>query len=144
MKSRDDLNKEIRERRGEVQSQERRLIQKEENLDRRIETYDKREKELDKEFQAIEKKKEDIKEIFNRQMQELQRISGLSSEEAKKQLLIELEKQLNNEKALLIKEIEGKAKEEANKNAKEILSYAIQKCAASHHSDHRIVNRVTR
>jgi len=135
MKSRDELDKEIRERRGEVQNQERRLIQKEENLDRRIETYDKREKELDKEFQAIEKKKEDIREIFNRQMQELQRISGLSSEEAKKQLLAELEKQLNNEKALLIKEIEGKAKEEANKNAKEILSYAIQKCAADHTSE---------
>ena len=135
MKSRDELDKEIRERRGEVQSQERRLIQKEENLDRRIETYDKKERELDKEFQAIEKRKEDIKEIFNRQMQELQRISGLSKEEATKQLLAELEKQLNNEKALLIKEIEGKAKEEANKNAKEILSYAIQKCAADHTSE---------
>ena len=135
MKSRDELDKEIRERRGEVQSQERRLIQKEENLDRRIETYDKKERELDKEFQDIEKKKEDIQEIFNRQMQELQRISGLSKEEATKQILAELEKQLNNEKALLIKEIEGKAKEEANKNAKEILSYAIQKCAADHTSE---------
>ena len=135
MKSRDELDKEIRERRGEVQSQERRLIQKEENLDKRIETYDKRERELDKEFQAIEKKKEDIQEVFNRQMQELQRISGLSKEEATKQILAELEKQLNNEKALLIKEIEGKAKEEANKNAKEILSYAIQKCAADHTSE---------
>ena len=68
-------------------------------------------------------------------MQELQRISGLSSEDAKKQLLSELEKQLNTEKALLIKDIEGKAKEEANKNAKEILSYAIQKCAADHTSE---------
>lgn len=135
MKSRDELDKEIRERRGEVQSQERRLIQKEENLDRRIETYDKKERELDKEFQAIEKKKEDIQEVFNRQMQELQRISGLSKEEATKQILAELEKQLNNEKALLIKDIEGKAKEEANKNAKEILSYAIQKCAADHTSE---------
>ena len=135
MKSRDELDKEIRERRGEVQSQERRLIQKEENLDKRIETYDKRERELDKEFQEVEKQKEDVKEIFNRQMQELQRISGLSSEDAKKQLLSELEKQLNTEKALLIKEVEGKAKEEANKNAKEILSYAIQKCAADHTSE---------
>ena len=135
MKSRDELDKEIRERRGEVQSQEKRLIQKEENLDRRIETYDKKERELDKEFQAIEKKKEDIQEVFNRQMQELQRISGLSKEEATKQILAELEKQLNNEKALLIREIEGKAKEEANKNAKEILSYAIQKCAADHTSE---------
>ena len=135
MKSRDELDKEIRERRGEVQSQERRLIQKEENLDRRIETYDKKERALDKEFQEIEKKKEDVQEIFNKQMQELQRISGLSSEDAKKQLLSELEKQLNTEKALLIKDIEGKAKDEANKNAKEILSYAIQKCAADHTSE---------
>ena len=133
--ARKDLDQEIRERRGEVQSQERRLIQKEENLDKRIETYDKRERELDKEFQEVEKQKEDVKEIFNRQMQELQRISGLSSEDAKKQLLSELEKQLNTEKALLIKEVEGKAKEEANKNAKEILSYAIQKCAADHTSE---------
>ena len=68
-------------------------------------------------------------------MQELQRISGLSSEEAKKQLLSELEKQLTNEKAILIKEVETKAKEDANKNAKEILSYAIQKCAADHTSE---------
>ena len=135
MKSRDELDKEIRERRGEVQSQEKRLIQKEENLDRRIETYDKKERELDKEFQEIEKKKDDIQEVFNRQMQELQRISGLTKEEATKQILSELEKQLNNEKALLIREIEGKAKEEANKNAKEILSYAIQKCAADHTSE---------
>ena len=133
--SRNELDKEIRERRGEVQSQERRLIQKEENLDRRIETYDKKERELDKEFQEIEKKKEDIQEVFNRQMQELQRISGLSKEEATKRILEELEKQLNNEKALLIKDIEGKAKEEASKNAKEILSYAIQKCAADHTSE---------
>ena len=135
MKSRDELDKEIRERRGEVQTQERRLIQKEENLDKRIEAYDKKEKDLDKEFQAIEKKKEDIKEIFNREMQELQRISGLTVEEAKQQLLKELEKQLNTEKAALIRDIEGKAKEEAGKNAKEILSYAIQKCAADHTSE---------
>ncbi len=135
MKSREELDKEIRERRGEVQSQERRIIQKEENLDKRAEAYERKEKELDKEFQAIEKKKGDLQEVFNRQMQELQRISGLSTDEAKKQLLQELEKQLNNEKAALIKEVEAKAKEDANKNAKEILSYAIQKCAADHTSE---------
>ena len=135
MKSREELDKEIRERRGEIQGQERRIIQKEENLDKRAESYERKERELDKEFQAVEKKKGDIQEIFNRQMQELQRISGLSKEDAKNQLLSELEKQLNNEKALLIKEVESKAKEEANKNAKEILSYAIQKCAADHTSE---------
>ena len=135
MKSRDELDKEIRERRGEVQSQERRLIQKEENLEKRSEMFERKERELEKEEKELDQKKDDIQEIFNRQMQELQRISGLSSEEAKKQLLSELEKQLTNEKAILIKEVETKAKEDANKNAKEILSYAIQKCAADHTSE---------
>ena len=135
MKSREDLNKEIRERRGEVQQQEKRLIQKEENLEKRSESYERKEQELAKSEQALEKKKEDIQEIFNRQMQELQRISGLSKEEAKAQLLNDLEKQLNSEKSKLIREVETKAKEEANKNAKEILSYAIQKCAADHTSE---------
>ena len=135
MRSRDELDKEIRERRGEVQSQERRLIQKEENLEKRSEMFERKERELEKEEKELDQKKDDIQEIFNRQMQELQRISGLSSEEAKKQLLSALEKQLTNEKAILIKEVETKAKEDANKNAKEILSYAIQKCAADHTSE---------
>ena len=135
MKSRDELDKEIRERRGEVQSQERRLIQKEENLEKRSQMFEQKEKELAREEKELENKKEDIQEIFNKQMQELQRISGLSVEEAKKQLLNELEKQLTAEKAVLIKEVESKAKEDANKNAKEILSYAIQKCAADHTSE---------
>ena len=144
MNARKDLDQEIRERRGEVQSQERRLIQKEENLERKQDIVEKKEKDLDKKYQELDNKKaevqdlfnkDDIQEIFNRQMQELQRISGLSSEEAKKQLLSELEKQLTNEKAILIKEVETKAKEDANKNAKEILSYAIQKCAADHTSE---------
>ncbi len=135
MKSRDELDKEIRERRGEVQSQERRLIQKEENLEKRSQMFEQKEKELAREEKELENKKEDIQEIFNKQMQELQRISGLSAEEAKKQLLNELEKQLTSEKAVLIKEVESKAKEDANKNAKEILSYAIQKCAADHTSE---------
>ena len=97
--------------------------------------FERKERELEKEEKELDQKKDDIQEIFNRQMQELQRISGLSSEEAKKQLLSELEKQLTNEKAILIKEVETKAKEDANKNAKEILSYAIQKCAADHTSE---------
>ena len=135
MKSREELEKEIRERRGEVQSQERRLIQKEENLEKRADAYERKERDLVKQEKELENKKEDVKEIFNRQMQELQRISGLSKEEAKAQLLAELDKQLNSEKAKLIRETETKAKEEANKNAKEILSYAIQKCAADHTSE---------
>ena len=135
MNARKDLDQEIRERRGEVQSQERRLIQKEENLERKQNIVDKKEKDLDRRYQELDAKKNDINEIFNRQMKELQRISGLSREDAKKQLLSEMEKQLTAEKANLVREMEAKVKEEADKNAKEVIGYAIQKCAADHTSE---------
>ena len=135
MKSRNELDKEIRERRGEVQLQEKRIVQKEENLERRSENFEKREKEVENKLQEIEQRKKDLQDLFNKEMAELQRISGLSVEEAKTLLLSEVEKQITNEKAHIIKELEVKAKEDANKNAKEILSYAIQKCAADHTSE---------
>ena len=135
MNARNELDQEIRERRGEVQSQEKRLIQKEENLERKQNIVDKREKELDRKYQELDAKKNDINEIFNRQMNELQKISGLSKEDAKKQLLSEMEKQLTAEKANLVREMEAKVKEEADKNAKEVIGYAIQKCAADHTSE---------
>ena len=135
MSARKDLDQEIRERRGEVQSQERRLIQKEENLERKLDSIEKKEKELEKKYQEVDDKKQEADEVFNRQMRELQRISGLSQEDAKKQLLSEMEKQLVVEKASLVKEMEAKVKEEADKNAKEVISYAVQKCAADHTSE---------
>ena len=135
MKSRNDLDQEIRERRGEVQNQERRLIQKEENLEKRAEFFENRERELEKKNSELEDRKADIQEVLDKQISELERISGLTTQEAKNQLLIEIEKQLSLEKAAYIKDMEIKAKEEANKNAKEILSYAIQKCAADHTSE---------
>ena len=135
MKSRNELDKEIRERRGEVQLQEKRIVQKEENLERRSESFEKKEKEVENKLLDVEQKKKDLQELFNREMQELQRIANLSVEEAKSLLLSEVEKQITNEKAHIIKELETKTKEEANKNAKEILSYAIQKCAADHTSE---------
>ena len=135
LSARKDLDDEIRERRGEVQSQERRLIQKEENLERKIEMIDKKEKDLTKKEDELEKRKEEIKEITNRQMSELQRISGLSRDEAKKKLLSELEKTMTAEKAAVIREFESKTKEEAVKSAREIVGYAIQKCAADHTSE---------
>jgi len=135
MKSRKELDQEIRERRGEVQLQEKRMIQKEENLEKRAELFDHKEKELERKNLDIEKKKNEVQELFNKGMQELQRISGLSKEDAKKQLLTQLETQLVEEKAVIIKEIENKTKEESRKSAKEILSYAIQKCAADHTSE---------
>ena len=135
LNARKDLDQEIRERRGEVQGQERRLIQKEENLEKKLELADRKEKELAKKESELEAKKEEIKEITNKQMAELQRISGLSLEQAKKQLLSELEKTMTAEKAALIREVESKTKDEAVKSAREIIGYAIQKCAADHTSE---------
>ncbi len=135
MNARKDLDQEIRERRGEVQQQEKRIIQKEENLERKMDLAERKEKELIDKEGKLAKRNDEIKELFNRQMQELQRIAGLSKEDAKKQLLSELEKTITAEKAALIREMDAKAKETADKNAKELLSYAIQKCAADHTSE---------
>ena len=135
LKARNELDQEIKERRGEIGLQEKRMIQKEENLERRGATFEKREKELESKHQEIEAQKSLLEETMNKQMTELQRISGLSREEAKKQLLSELEKQITDEKAALIKELDAKAKEDAIKNAREIVSSAIQKCAADHTSE---------
>ena len=135
LSARKDLDDEIRERRGEVQQQERRVIQKEENLERKLEGIDKKERELVRKEEELETKRTELENITNKQMNELQRISGLSSEEAKKKLLSELEKTMTAEKAALIREIESKTKEDAIKNAREIVGYAIQKCAADHTSE---------
>ena len=130
--ARKDLDQEIRERRGEVQLQERRLIQKEENLENRVNQLEKREKDLLEKTEQNKKQKEELESLYEKKMDELQKISKLSSEEAKKQLLSEVEKQITAEKAALIKDIEQKTKETADRTAKNIIGYAIQKCAADH------------
>ena len=135
LSARQDLDNEIRERRGEVQQQERRLIQKEESLERKVEQTDKRERDLVQKEENLEKRNNELNEIINKQMEELQRISGLTSEQAKKQLLTELEKTITSEKASIIRDIENKTKEDAVKNAREVIGYAIQKCAADHTSE---------
>ena len=135
LSARQDLEDEIRERRGEVQQQEKRLIQKEENLERKLEMIDQKERNLLQKEDDLKAKNQKIDEITNKQMEELQRISGLSSEEAKKQLLSELEKTMTAEKAAVIRDIESKTKEDAIKSAREIVGYAIQKCAADHTSE---------
>ena len=132
MNSRKELDQEIKERRGEVQKQEARLIQKEENLEKREENYEKKEKDLERELQDIEKQREEIEKLRDEEMVQLQKIASLTREDAKAQLLSEMDKELTVEKATLIREKEQKAKEDAIKNAKEILSYAVQKCAADH------------
>ena len=132
MNNRKELDQEIKERRGEIQKQEARLIQKEENLERRSENFEKKEQEVERELQEIEKQKEELNELHNQEIVELQKIASLTKEEAKTRLLAEVDKELIAEKAALIREKEQKAKEDAIKNAKEILSYAVQKCAADH------------
>ncbi len=132
MNSRKELDQEIKERRGEVQKQETRLIQKEENLEKREGNFERKEQDLEREMQNIEKQKEEIERLHDEEMVQLQKIASLTKEEAKAQLLSEMDKELTAEKAALIREKEQKAKENAIKNAKEILSYAVQKCAADH------------
>ena len=132
MNSRKELDQEIKERRGEVQKQESRLMQKEENLEKREGNFERKERELEREVQSMEKQKEEILQLHEQGMIELQRIASLTKEEAKAKLLSEMDKELTIEKATLIREKEQKMKEEAVKNAKEILSYAVQKCAADH------------
>ena len=135
MKERNELEKEIRERRGELQSQEKRLIQKEENLEKRTTNIENKEKEVEKKLQSAEDKRQETQKVLDKQLEELQRISGLTTEDAKAMILSETEKQIVVEKANVIKELEAKAKEDAIKNAREILTYTIQKCAADHTSE---------
>lgn len=135
MNSRKELDQEIKERRSEVQKQESRMIQKEENLDRRSENLEKKERDLDKEYQSLENQKEEVNKVYEKQVEELQKIASLSKDEAREYLLNEMDKEITTEKAKLIRELNQKAKEDANKNAKEIISYAVQKCAADHTSE---------
>ena len=135
LKARNELDQEIKERRGEVQLQEKRIIQKEEALEKRANNLEKKEKELDHKYQENDDIRKKLEENLSKQTEILQKISGLTSQEAKTYLLAEVEKQIVDEKAALIKDLELKAKEDANKNAREILGYAIQKCAADHTSE---------
>ena len=135
MASRKELDQEIRERRGEVQRQENRLIQKEENLENKINMLERKEKDLTLKTEENENKSKELEQLKNKEMQELERISRLSQDEAKKMILSEMEKQITVEKANLLREMEQKTKETAEKSAKEIIGYAIQKCAADHTSE---------
>ena len=135
MNNRKELDLEIKERRAEIQRQESRIIQKEENLDRRTSDLKKKEKDLENEYKSLEVQKEEVNELYEKEVQELQRIASLSKEEAQKQLLAEVEKEITMEKAKIIRELSQRAKEDANKNAKEIITYAVQKCAADHTSE---------
>lgn len=139
MGARQDLDQEIKERRGEVQLQERRLVQKEENLENRISQIEKKEQDLIRKDKELDNKADELNNelnnIINSQKEELQRISRMSIDEAKSFLLSEVEKDLTVEKANLIRQFEEETKEKAEKSAKEVISYAVQKCAADHTSE---------
>ena len=135
LQTKNELENEIKERRGEVQQQEKRLFQREEALERRSDSFERKEKELERTIQDVDKKKKSLEEVYDKQIAELQRIAGLSKDEAKKILLQQLDRTLSDEKAALIKAAETSIKETANKKAREIISYTIQKCAADHTSE---------
>lgn len=127
-----ELDKEVKERRAEIQRSERRIVQKEENLDRKLETIEKREAGFAAKEEEINKQKAQVAKLNDERIQELERISGLTSEQAKEYLLKTVEEDVKLDTAKLIKEMEHKAKEEADKKAKEYVVTAIQKCAADH------------
>jgi ribonuclease Y len=126
------VEREARERRAEITKAERRLIQKEESLDKKIENLEKKEEGLGRKEQKLLDKEAELDGFITKQIEELERISGYTVDEAKKLLLSNVEKEVRTEASLLIKEIEGKAKEEGEKKAKEIITGAIQRCAADH------------
>lgn len=139
---RQEQENELRERRLEVQKQENRLLQKEETLDRKSETLDKRELMLEKKEESLNEKQQQlieaeskVEELLKTQQAELERISGLTQEQAKNIILERVEKELEHETALMIKDAENRVKEEADKKARNILSLAIQRCAAEHVSE---------
>lgn len=132
---RSEFDKETRERRNEFQKTERRIIQKEEALDRKVEILEKKEETLNIKEKESEQLQDQVKKILQHQKRELERLSGLTSEEAKKMLLHDIRKEIEKEAAVMIREIDAQTKEKADKKAREIITYAIQKCAADHVAD---------
>ena len=132
---RNDLDRDSRERRNEIQRLERRILQREESLDKKSDLLEKKEETINKRLQEIDQMEENIQQLYVKRREELERISTLTSEEAKEILLEEVRKEVSHDAALMIKDIESKAKEEADKKAREIITTAIQRCAADHVSE---------
>ncbi len=130
IKAKNELDKEIKERRAEAQRYERRVQQKEENVDKKAEAIEKKEAALALKEEELNKEKAEISKLNEQRLHELERISGLTSEQAKEYLLRIVEDEVKHETAVMIKEMESRAKEEADKKAKDYVVTAIQKCAA--------------
>lgn len=135
IRTKNELDKEIKERRAEAQRYERRVQQKEENIDKKSDAIEKKEASLAAREDELAKQRVEVSKLNEQRLQELERISGLTSEQAKEYLLKIVEDEVKHEAAVMIKEIESRAKEEADKKAKEYVVTAIQKCAADHVSE---------
>ncbi len=135
IRAKNEIDKEIKERRAEVQRSERRIQQKEENIDKKTDAMEKKEATLAAKEEELGKLKVEVSKLNEQRVQELERISGLTSEQAKDYLLKTVEDEVKHETAMMIKEMESRAKEEADKKAKEYVVTAIQKCAADHVSE---------
>ena len=131
-KNRTEYEREVRERRADLQKQERRLQQKEESLDKKTDAFERKEEELRKRQASVLATQEEVSLIKKSQLEMLEKISGLTQDEAKHQILSSLENECRHDAALKIKEIEAETKENADRMAREVISIAIQRCAADH------------
>ncbi len=132
LKLKTELDKEIRDRRNELQRAERRVIQREETLDKKLDNLESREEGLNKKQTQIQKIQEEAEEYHNRQFSELERIAGMTQDEARQMLTDRIQKDAFHDAAAMVREIESRAKEEGEKKARNIVALAIQKCAADH------------
>ena len=135
LKAKNEHEKEVKDRRSELQRQENRLQQKEENLDRKMENIERKEEQLSSKLAKLDATQAEAESLKQKQVDELERISGFTAEEARNFLLQQLEEDVTHESAMKIKEIETRYKDEAETKAREIISLAIQRCAADHVSE---------
>ena len=131
-KLRAEAEKEYKERRNELQKYEKRVLQKEETLDKKISQVEEKDNRYNDKFRKLQEKEEDISKLVDAQMQKLEDVSKLTLDEAKREILSMAEREVKQEMAIMVKDLESKAKDEAEKKAREIVSYAIQRCAADH------------
>ena len=132
IKTKNELEKETRERRAEIQKYEKRVLSKEETLDKKLDAVEKRDQGISRKEEELNRKKQEVDALSAKRLQELERISGLTSVQAKEYLLKTVEDEVRHETAVLVKEMEVKVKEEADKKAKNCIVNAIQRCAADH------------
>ena len=132
LRTKNELEKETKERRAEIQKYEKRVLSKEETLDRKIDAVEKRDLSITRKEEELGKLKQKVDELEKKRQQELERISGLTSEQAKEYLLKTVEDEVKHDTAVMVKTLESRAKEEADKKAKELVVNAIQRCAADH------------